>query len=113
VFIGVWLFEETVGGGTDLDNSTWDLEIHYDAARVADLGADEAGLQLWYYADGATDWVQLTNAFVLDTDADLIGAAGEGAGMYAIVIPEPGTMALLALGGVGMLLRRRKRRAAA
>jgi len=38
--------------------------------------------------------------------------AGRGEGMYAIVIPEPGTMALLALGGVGMLLRRRRRKVA-
>ena len=110
------------GDGVASD-TLWSLKIRYDHKLLDDLlgvggdleGYTEDDLRVYYY-DG-TDWVMLNEDIntELDKDEHLIWipvGAGREEGMYAIVIPEPGTMAMLALGGVGMLLRRRKRKAA-
>ena len=126
-FIGVWLFEDDSAAEDDFDALSWSATFRYDYLLLQDLLTndpnlnggkyDENDLRVYYYDEVLGDWVMLNVDITqeLDTTNKLIwipDGAGMGEGMYAIVIPEPGTMALLALGGVGMLVRRRRRKVA-
>jgi len=120
-FIGVWLIEDNNAGDDDFADASWSVKFRYDDVLLQELLSttlseyDENDLRVYYYDEILGDWVML-NADIsqeLNTTNKTIwipDGAGQGEGMYAVVIPEPGTMALLALGGVGMLLCRRKRR---
>jgi fibronectin-binding autotransporter adhesin len=104
--IGVWSFTPT-----NLQFGTVSLAFRYDEAAAAALSLDESTLHLYHY-DG-TDWV-LVAGTTLDTANNVLTATGlTSFSDYAIaesVVPEPATVSLLVLGGLGMLAARKRKR---
>ena len=73
---------------------TSDLGAAIDAA-VARLASGTGGEDLKTLADAAVRYVQ-------------VGTVGSGVEVFNFDIPEPATMSMLAIGGLGILLRRRR-----
>jgi len=127
--IGVWEILDGNESGDDLAGESWTVTFRYDYNLLADLlatdpnfaGMDEYDLRVYYYDTAMGRWVMLTKDALaeIDTtnklitaDSGLLAQYGSGGeGLYAVVIPEPGTLALLTLGGLGILVRRRRRKA--
>lgn len=101
-FIGVWDF--SAPEGMTFDSAT--LTFRYDDLLLADLGLSENNLGVFHF-DGE-QWVDVTGGL------DLLGKCVftqdvDSFSMYAVgTVPEPATLALLALGGLGLLWRRRR-----
>jgi hypothetical protein len=99
--IGVWQFTPT-----SLQFGSVDLTFRYDDAAAAALSVDPNTLNLYHY-DG-TNWV-LVGGTTIDTTNKLLTATGlTSFSEYAIAVPEPATMTLLVMGGLSLLLRRRR-----
>ena len=117
-FIGVWQMEtftvsrdpETgVLTSTPIEPGGLDLIVRYDDALAAQLGLDENILKLWKYQDG--QWSRVLDGFQRNPDLNLLSGHVDGAiSYYAVSAPEPGTAALVMLGGSAVLLTRRRRR---
>lgn len=112
---GSWLVGELWGGGTSgyggPDVSLWDnvgaTWVDYHWFNVADLGGSLSGDVSWTFntsafnADGLTEgapmWLRLAADGAADMQIDNVR-----------VTPEPATLALLSLGGVALLRRRKQ-----
>jgi hypothetical protein len=69
-----------------------ELELRYDAARVAAMGAREEDLKLAMYDVDALDWVDLPSQQVLpDRDLILGSQSGHARQYYAILVRPPET----------------------
>jgi T5SS/PEP-CTERM-associated repeat protein len=78
-------------------------------ATMTTVGNGTGELQYWT----GSAWDDITNATAV-TDYTLAAGSGTLSGYTVLTmtaIPEPGTMSLLAIGGLGMLFKRRRRRA--
>jgi len=112
--VGFWQFD---GSAFDFGAGTVDLTFRYDAAAA---GAGEGELKL-YKTDADGNWTLL--AYTLDTVNDVISVTGVDAfSLFGVgeeianqqpggpdLIPEPATLALLSLGCLPLLRRRRTR----
>jgi hypothetical protein len=86
----------------------------------ANIGSTLASLEAWLAAPGVTGWIgqsavgqgaQLGDGVLILTPGAMGGAASQFAGftLGIVTTPEPGTLALAALGGASLLLFRRKK----
>ena len=121
--IGVWDFS-TPGG---FDFASADLTFRYDNVLAASLGITEADLLIYQYTGGS--WSDITTS--IDVPNHRISADGvtslslfavgaglpvamfsaaaiNGPGMQVTTVPEPGMLALLAIGLIVLLACRRK-----
>jgi len=100
-FVGVWDF--LLPDGSSLQSA--DLAFRYDNLYAARLGMVEADLRVLHF-DGKA-WLDVTSG--LDTLNHLIYAQGvESFSYYAVgAVPEPATAVVL-LGGLALLLARRR-----
>ncbi len=64
-----------------------------------------------HWNDQAVFWVERSDG-TSTTPQELIGPTGKSLDLAFVITPEPATMSLLALGGVAMLRRRRRRKIA-
>jgi hypothetical protein len=114
--------------GLQLDAGYATLEVDYNPAELA-VTVEESQLRLYRFDDGLDRWVlaglasninQSSGQFVAGAPTDVLGDWGvhvemdrvwaniDHASVYAIAtIPEPATLALLALGGLALIRRRR------
>jgi len=76
------------------------ITLHYDDSLLA----DEAGLQVAHYTGGAWEFLTPTD---LDTQANTLTLTLDAFSPLVLVMPEPATLCMLALGGLGLLLRRK------
>jgi hypothetical protein len=107
--IGVWDFELTNGLGI----GSADLTFRFDDALAASLSVPETSLNLFHWNGSSWNVVGTT----LDSLNHTLTATGVTSfSDYAIAqgspVPEPGTIALLAIGGIAFGWSRRKRNAA-
>lgn len=89
---------QTVDGNTALNGDTWELGVNY--AHFENVEADVGG-EISFLADA-------TDAGVLDGGADTDGRRFHLNGFQIESVPEPSSAALLGLGGLALILRRRK-----
>jgi hypothetical protein len=105
--IGVWSVQD---GSLAFDSVA--LTVRYDDAAAGAISVDESLLGLFGF-DG-TNWVPIPINPV-DTTNKLISTSGEIESLYqdlaVAATPEPATMSLMALGGLGMLYLKRRRKA--
>ncbi len=107
-------------GTFDFDNAA--LSFHYDPFQTIPNGLTEAALGLWISKDNGATWFNATtlagvtmtpnatNKLLVTSainKADLVNTDGTTWVAYGVV-PEPATMALLLVGGIGVLARRRR-----
>lgn len=106
-FAGTWSDLGNQGGEYDFVG----VNTGYLTVRVfdaADLGVGAKFLQFDIDVDGSlTDYVSTDTGTIYQTDGTLGGDIGASA--YQ-VIPEPGTIGLMGVAGLGMFLARRKAR---
>jgi hypothetical protein len=103
--IGVWSFSSSA-----LAFSSASMTFSYDSALASDLAVDPSTLGLYGY-DGTT-WNLIPTNPVDTTNRLLTTQSGFDSFYqeYGIApVPEPATLAIILLGGVGMFIRRRAR----
>ncbi len=67
------------------------LELHYDPARVAALGAREADLRLALYDREAGDWVELDHQRAVPERDMVIGSHTAHARQFYVILVRPGS----------------------
>ncbi|MCP4655029.1 MAG: PEP-CTERM sorting domain-containing protein, partial [bacterium] len=104
---------------------TGDLVLGDWTLRLEDFGGDSTAIDKWYiftgFANVTMGNVTIDGSLVPEwmgfTDPALLGVDIDGGGMYLtglstaeeVLIPEPASLTLLALGGLALARRRRKR----
>lgn len=104
-FLSVYDFN---GAGFTFGSGAVNLTLRYDDALAATNGIAESDLKLYHF-NGLT-WDTVASS--VDTGANTLSADGiTGFSYFAVgyAIPEPTTMAFLALAGLGLAFARRKR----
>ncbi len=96
----------TDASGFNIDpftNKVWVPAAGWDAAHASGLNVDEGVVPVGglYMPGSVSGWLEI--------DVDLSAPAEVEFTLEQIPTPEPGTMAMLAVGGVGALVRRRRR----
>jgi len=97
-FLGVWDFQTS--GGFSFGSGSADLSFRFDDSH--DQGAD---LKLWHH-DGVS-WTLLSSTFN-DTDHTISTSGVNSFSIFALTVPEPSTVVLLALGSMIVFSRRQR-----
>ena len=101
------LFRASNGLDPGLNLFDWseDIDSNFVAGQVAFTGSGTWQLSVPQYIDMLARSTGGTLYFAADDAGDVAGATAIGE--YNVTIPEPGSMALLGLGGLALLRRRR------
>ena len=108
---GVLTIEDNGGGDSFINMSTGGmLALAGDAAAslTAFLGLIEGTDDIRYWDGSISDWADIAGA-TPGEDYRLSVGQGDLTGYTVLLVPEPATMGLLALGGFLMVLRRRRK----
>ncbi len=108
--VTAWQFD-ILTGWTDTYGS---LTLFFDLSErsdVTDLNPTINLFKIWYKANGSDSWVNMTSQLAARSydDAVLSFTASNFDNWAVTIIPEPSSMALVALGGAFISLRRRRK----